>query len=238
MRQEKTHSLARPRHLARAGRNVSSQSPSVERTVIEGPAGAIEAMIERPPDARGDIIAVCCHPHPLYGGTMQNKVVHTLARSCHDQRVTTIRFNFRGVGASEGRHDDAVGESEDAAVVADFAQRATGATQLWSLGFSFGAFVAWRLAAARAASALVTVAPPVQRFDFTLLPVPRCPWLVAQGDSDELVDHERVLAWTRSVSPPPEVRLLAGAEHFFHGRLTELRSIVTTWLAARGAENA
>jgi alpha/beta superfamily hydrolase len=217
---------------------MSMQAPSTEKVVIDGPAGAIEAMIERPPGARHDIVAVCCHPHPLYGGTMQNKVVHTLARASQDQRVTSVRFNFRGVGASGGRHDDAIGESEDAAVVADFALRATGAARLWSLGFSFGAFVAWRLATDRSATALVIVAPPVQRFDFTQLAGPRCPWLVAQGDADELVDHERVLAWTRAVSPPPEVRILAGAEHFFHGRLTELRSIVAGWLAARAAENA
>jgi hypothetical protein len=215
---------------------MSSQSPSVEKIVIPGPAGAIEAMIERPPDAHGDIVAVCCHPHPLYGGTMQNKVVHTLARACHDQRVTSLRFNFRGVGGSAGRHDDGAGESEDAAVVADHALRATGAARLWSLGFSFGGFVAYRLATARGATALVTIAPPVQRFDFTPLPVPRAPWLVAQGDADEVVDHERVLAWTRSLDPAPEVKILAGAGHFFHGRLTELRSILAGWLASRVAE--
>src|SRR5688572_27455792 len=215
---------------------MSSQSPSVEKVAIPGPAGEIEAMIERPPHARGDIVAVCCHPHPLYGGTMQNKVVHTLARACHDQRVTSLRFNFRGVGGSAGRHDDGVGESEDAAVVADHALRATGAARLWSLGFSFGGFVAYRLATARGATALVTVAPPVQRFDFTRLPVPRMPWLVAQGDADEVVDHERVLAWTRSLEPAPEVKVLAGAGHFFHGRLTELRSILAGWLASRVAE--
>jgi uncharacterized protein len=216
---------------------VSAPAPSVEKVAIDGPAGAIEAMIERPANARGDIVAVCCHPHPLYGGTMQNKVVHTLARACQDQRVTTVRFNFRGVGVSAGGHDDGVGESVDAAVVADWAHAQTGAGRLWSLGFSFGGFVAYRLATARAASALVTVAPPVQRFDFTRLPVPDCPWFVAQGDADELVDHERVLAWTRSLDPAPVVRLLPGAEHFFHGRLTELRSLLGAWLAARAAEN-
>jgi alpha/beta superfamily hydrolase len=179
---------------------MSRVSPQVEKVSIAGAAGAIEAMVERPPDARGDIVAVCCHPHPLYGGSMQNKVVHTLARACHDQRVTTVRFNFRGVGASEGIHDDAEGESADAAGVADFALGATGAGRLWSLGFSFGAFVAYRLASLRDASALVTVAPPVQRFDFERHPVPGCPWFVAQGDADELVDHARVVAWARSIS--------------------------------------
>jgi alpha/beta superfamily hydrolase len=216
---------------------MTTLSPKVEKVVIDGPAGAIEAMVERPPGAHGDIVAVCCHPHPLYGGTMQNKVVHTLARACQDQRVTSVRFNFRGVGGSEGRHDDGVGESEDAAAVADFAKRITGASRLWSLGFSFGGFVAYRLSTLRAASALVTVAPPVQRFDFTRLPVPGCPWFVAQGDADDLVDHGRVLAWTQSLEPAPEVRIPRGAEHFFHGRLTELRAILSDWLGARIAAN-
>jgi uncharacterized protein len=215
---------------------VTSPTIPTEKVVIDGPAGAIEGMIERPADARADIVAVCCHPHPLYGGALQNKVVHTLARACQDQRVTSVRFNFRGVGASEGKHDDGVGESEDAAVVADWARKTTGASRLWSLGFSFGGFVAYRLATQRDAAALVTVAPPVQRFDFKTLPVPRCPWLVAQGDADELVDHERVLDWARSLVPAPEVRILAGAEHFFHGRLTELRSLLGAWLAAQTAE--
>ena len=216
---------------------MNSAALSVEKVIIDGPAGAIEAIIERPADARSDIVAVCCHPHPLYGGAMQNKVVHTMARACQDQNVVTVRFNFRGVGASAGVHDDGVGESDDAAVVADWARQATGAARLWSLGFSFGGFVAYRLATLRSASALVTVAPPVQRFDFTRLPVPGCPWYVAQGDADDLVDHERVLAWTRTVNPPPEVRILPGAEHFFHGRLTELRALLGGWLAARTAEN-
>jgi alpha/beta superfamily hydrolase len=212
---------------------VSSPAPTVSKVVIRGPAGAIEGMIERPADARGDVVAVCCHPHPLYGGAMQNKVVHTLARSCQDQRVVTVRFNFRGVGASEGAYDDGAGEGEDAAAVADWARGETGAARLWSLGFSFGGFVAYRLATLRDAALLVTVAPPVQRFDFATLAVPRCPWLVLQGDADELVDHARVLAWTKSVVPPPEVRILPGAEHFFHGRLTEMRTILGAWLAAQ-----
>jgi hypothetical protein len=216
---------------------MASPIPSIEKIVIDGPAGAIEVLLERPPQARGDIVAVCCHPHPLYGGTMQNKVVHTLARAAQDQRVSSVRFNFRGVGASVGAHDDGAGESDDAAAVADWAKRKLGAERLWSLGFSFGGFVAYRLATLRDAAALVTVAPPVRRFDFTVLPVPRCPWLVAQGDADELVDHEAVLAWTRSIDPPPVVRIVPGAEHFFHGRLTMLRSLVGEWLAARLAEN-
>lgn len=164
---------------------------------------------------------------------MQNKVVHTLARACQDVGVASLRFNFRGVGASGGRHDDGEGESEDAAAIVDWARRERGCRLLWSLGFSFGAWVAFRLATLRETGLLVTVAPPVQRFDFARLAVPACPWLVLQGDRDELVNHEAVLGWTRTLEPAPEVRILAGAEHFFHGRLTEMRALLGEWLAAR-----
>lgn len=207
--------------------------PVVEKPAIRGGAGAIEALLEVPAGARADLISVCCHPHPLYGGTLQNKVVHTLARAAQDAGVATLRFNFRGVGASEGAHDDGAGESEDAIAIAAWARRERGYRTLWSLGFSFGAFVAFRLAAEAGAALLVTVAPPVQRFEFPRLAVPACPWLVVQGDRDELVNHESVLAWTRALSPPPEVRILAGAEHFFHGRLTEMRGLVGDWLRSR-----
>lgn len=209
---------------------MTRQAPTLQKLSITGPAGPIEALIERPPDAVAGFVAVCCHPHPLYGGTMQNKVVHTLARAVQDQGVTSLRFNFRGVGGSGGTHDDGVGESDDAVAVTDWCRRELGAGHLWALGFSFGSYVALRLAAARDAELLVTVAPPVQRFDFARIEVPRCPWLVVQGDVDELVNHEAVLDWTRALDPAPEVKILPGAEHFFHGRLTVLRSLVGEWL--------
>ena len=209
---------------------MTKQAPTLQKISIVGPAGPIESLIERPPNAVAGIIAVCCHPHPLYGGTMQNKVVHTLARAAQDQGVPSLRFNFRGVGGSGGIHDNGVGESDDAAAVADWCRRELGAEKLWALGFSFGSYVALRLAAARDARLLVTVATPVQRFDFARLEVPRCPWLVVQGDADLLVNHESVLGWARDLNPAPQVEILPGAEHFFHGRLTVLRSLVGKWL--------
>jgi alpha/beta superfamily hydrolase len=212
---------------------VTKQAPALQKISITGPAGPIESLIERPLSAVAGIVAVCCHPHPLYGGTMQNKVVHTLAHAAQDQGVTSLRFNFRGVGGSDGTHDNGVGESDDAAAVADWCRRELGAEKLWALGFSFGSYVALRLAAARDARLLVTVSPPVQRFDFAKLEVPRCPWLVVQGDADELVSHEAVLGWARDLNPAPQVEILPGAEHFFHGRLTVLRALVGEWLGRR-----
>lgn len=205
-------------------------APTIRKIGIAGAAGAIESLIERPPGAVAGLVAVCCHPHPLYGGTMQNKVVHTLARAAQDQGVTSVRFNFRGVGGSGGAHDNGAGESDDAVAVADWCRRELGAERLWALGFSFGSYVALRLAAARDARLLVTVAPPIQRFDFAQVAVPVRPWLVVQGDADELVDHAAVLGWAQALQPAPVVEIVPGAEHFFHGKLTAVRALVGDWL--------
>jgi len=209
---------------------MTGRHPAAERLFIEGPAGPIEALVERPAASVAGVVAVCCHPHPLFGGTMQNKVVHALARAALDCGVPAIRFNFRGVGGSQGSYDHGTGETDDALAVAQWGEAAFGAGRTWALGFSFGSFVAFGLANTRAAVRLVTVAPPVQRFDFTQLAVPRCPWLVVQGDSDELVNHDSVLQWTRTLAPAPQVEIFPGADHFFHGRITALREAVGEWL--------
>ena len=212
---------------------MNARLPPPERVFIEGPAGPLEALVDRPAATlRAGTVAVCCHPHPLFGGTMQNKVVHTLARAARDLGVPAIRFNFRGVGGSAGHYDGGEGETEDALAAADWGRQTLGATQLWAMGFSFGSFMAWRLALARDASRLLTVAPPVQRFDSSGLQAPRCPWLIVQGDSDELDDHAAVTAWSRKFVPAPQVALFAGADHFFHGRITELRDVTKEWLSA------
>ena len=205
--------------------------PPAERLTIAGPAGPLEAIVEVPSGFDGHRVAVVCHPHPVYGGTMDNKVVHTTARALQERGRATVRFNFRGTGASAGAFDDGRGETEDALAVCDYAlERWTGAS-LTVAGFSFGAFVAFQVAARRPLEQLYTIAPPLRRFDFERLPVPRIPWIVIQGDRDELVDHEAVLAWTRTLEPPPTVTLIAGAEHFFHGRLNDLRAAVQEHLA-------
>ena len=206
---------------------IRSTPPQVtpERIALRGPAGSIEAVLEDPGVA-GDAYAVVCHPHPLFGGTMENKVVTTLARALHACAIPTLRFNFRGVERSEGSFDGGGGETDDALAVADWGATHWPRRQLVVAGFSFGAYVALRLAQRRAVRRLILVAPPVGRFDFSALSAPGAPWVVIQGDADEVVDPLAVSGWAQASSPAPELLMMTGVGHFFHGRLTDLRDAV------------
>jgi len=209
-------------------------SSSVLRLSIEGQAGALEAVAEDP-GVPGTSYAVVCHPHPLFGGTMQNKVVTTVARALHDSGIPTLRFNFRGVGASGGSFDQGVGETADAEAVASWGAQRWPGRDLVLAGFSFGGYVALRLAQQRdsqnrAPKLLITIAPAVQRFDTESTSVPRCPWLIIQGDADDVVDPAEVIRWAQALNPQPRLWVLPGAGHFFHGRLPEVRDAVTTTL--------
>jgi alpha/beta superfamily hydrolase len=216
-----------------SGSTGSFRPPSPQPVAIPGPAGTIEARLEDPV-AEGQArqaIGVVCHPHPLHGGTMQNKVVHTAARAMQEAGAATVRFNFRGVGASAGAYDNGVGELADALAVVDWARVHFDCETLWLAGFSFGAAAALQAATRGAAPArLVTIAPPVGRIIVEPIPRPDCRWLVVQGDQDELVDVELVRRWVTGYVPAPELAVLAGAEHFFHGRLNELRATVLRFL--------
>jgi uncharacterized protein len=209
---------------------MSFRPPVPERLEIPGPVGALEALVETPLEHDGARAAVVCHPHPLYGGTMNNKVVHVTARALQERGYATVRFNFRGVGSSAGAFDEGRGEADDAAAVAEWAAVRWPAGPLTLAGFSFGSFVAFQVANRRPTRQLLTIAPPVRRFDFTKFPVPAAPWVVFQGDRDELVDWRDVVAWTGALSPPPTVVVLPGAEHFFHGRLNDLRDAIQSRL--------
>ena len=198
---------------------------NTQRLRVLGPAGAIEVAIDAPPAetvVRG--VAVVCHPHPQHGGTMDNKVAQMLARSFVQLGYRAVRFNFRGVGASEGRWDEGHGEVDDAlAVIAD--QRAAG-LPLALAGFSFGAYVtsqaARRLAeAGEPAERVVLVGPAAQNFD--VAPVP-ADTIVVHGEVDDVVPLSAVLDWARPQHLP--VIVVPGVGHFFHGQLTLLKSIV------------
>jgi uncharacterized protein len=211
--------------------------PRGERVRLAGPAGQIEALVEIPAAelvANGAAPAkfgVVCHPHPLYGGTLDNKVVYTLARAFVELGVPAIRFNFRGVGASVGQYDDGRGETDDALAVIAYGRERWPHASLWLAGFSFGGAVAVRAAAQARPERLVTVAPGVTRVPMAGIASPACPWLIVQGDADDVVEPSAVRDWASRQSLAPTVRLLPGAGHFFHGRLHELRQVVLDFLA-------
>ena len=192
------------------------------RLSVPGPAGALECVVDSPADAlRG--VAVICHPHPQHGGTLDNKVVQTLARSFLQIGYRTVRFNFRGVGASQGAWDVGCGEVDDAlSVVAELRMPDL---PLVLAGFSFGGYVAAQTAsvlpAGVAATRLVLVGPSTQ---VQQLPVVAADTLVIHGEQDDVVPLAATLAWARPQSLP--VVVIPGGGHFFHGQLSLLKSIV------------
>lgn len=204
--------------------------PITQALTIPGPSGPLEAILDTPPGADATHVGVVCHPHPLYGGTMTNKVAHVLAKSFNDSGAYAVRFNFRGVGASAGVHANGEGETDDALAVLDWAATRWPTARLWLAGFSFGGAVAIRAAAQRNVERLVTVAPAVQRVNVDTTRLPARPWLLVQGDRDELVNVDDVKRWAASIQPAPELQVLADVDHFFHGRLNELRDVVSRWL--------
>jgi hypothetical protein len=197
---------------------------------IAGPAGALEGAIEGDASAAAGV-AVICHPHPLEQGTMDNKVVTTLARAFVRLGAVALRFNFRGVGESAGRHDDGIGERDDALAVIAFCRARWPSRRLYLGGFSFGAAVALVVASRAAPHGLITVAPPIERLPEDFL-APSCPWVLVHGTADDVVPLPPVLAWSRTLVVPPRVVLVEGGGHFFHGRLPALIEAVTTTFGA------
>lgn len=185
----------------------------------------VEGLLDYPVD-NPSAVAVVCHPHPLQGGTMLNKVAYMLARAFNDLGAVSLRFNFRGVGKSAGSFDQGAGEIDDALAAIDWLMARHGGLPLWLGGFSFGSYIALRAQSQRPVQRLVTVAPAVERFETGSIVTPRYPWLLLQGDADEVVSAEAVFKWARALVPPPRIAVLSGAGHFFHGRLNELRDAV------------
>jgi alpha/beta superfamily hydrolase len=197
------------------------------RLTIEGPVGVLETILDDTGAAdEGGSYAVICHPHPLFGGTMDNKVVATLARAMNLCGIPSLRFNYRGVEGSAGSYDEGLGESADADAVAAWGADRFPGRRLIAAGFSFGAVVALRLNQRRSLSRLIMVAPPVYRFGMAELPTPTVPWLIVQGDADDVVDVRKVAAWADTTDPKPRLIVMPGVGHFFHGHLNELREAV------------
>jgi uncharacterized protein len=198
---------------------------TAERLTIDGAAGSIEVVRNVPgPALRG--IALICHPHPLQGGTLDNKVAQTLAKTFFALDYAAVRFNFRGVGQSAGTFDEGIGETDDAlAVLADARARFGETLPIALAGFSFGSYVQTRVAERVSAERLVLVAPAVQRFPVQNVAADT---IVIHGEEDDVVPLADVFAWARPQQLP--IVVFPGCGHFFHGRLPQLqRTITVLW---------
>ena len=193
---------------------------SPQKLSIDGPAGKLEIALSEPAATRRGV-ALIAHPHPLFGGTLDNKVVQTLAKAFVALGYSALRLNFRGVGASDGVFDEGRGEVEDFLALAEYARRTYGDGELAIGGFSFGGFIAAAVAAQLAPRHLVLVAPAVGRFPVGNV---RENTLVVHGEEDDVVALKDVFDWARPQTLP--VIVFPGAGHFFHGSLVTLQRVV------------
>lgn len=200
--------------------------------MLEGPVGNLEVKTAAPKlqafSEAAPVTVICCHPHPLHGGTMENKVVTTVFRTFRNMGTRVVRFNYRGVGQSEGEYADAIGETDDLLAIIQWLKQVRPDDQIWLVGFSFGSNVVTRAASQVDIKQLITIAPAVDHLDFQSLDFPACPWLVIQGDADEVVSPQAVYTWVDTLPKSPKLVTLEGVSHFFHGRLLDLRDILET----------
>lgn len=214
-----------------------SYAPGEHRVLVSGPIGQIEVVLSVP-SAEAAGFAIVCHPHPLMGGTMDNKVVTTLARVCRDAGLVAIRFNFRGVAASAGSFDQGIGEQSDVLALARWAQIQFALPWRVLAGFSFGAYVATQVVTTVSAGtvtstpALLLVAPPVTRFSLSAQALPEGTRVI-YGDADEVVEPAAIADWLAVASAGVDVVVVPGAGHFFHGQLGVLKA----WAQSACREN-
>lgn len=195
--------------------------------IISGPSGNIEVRIKQNESAKHSKLVVISHPHPLYGGTMNNKVVTTLERAFYSLGFHTVAYNFRGVGASQGEYDNGEGEQQDLQAVLKSTQQLLKPEQTVLAGFSFGSYVLLKgLANYSDVDGVCTVAPPVGLYDFSKIEPVELPWIMIQGGKDEVVDAKEIMDWAMSQKPTPDIHWRAHASHFFHGELVWLRKLI------------
>lgn len=201
--------------------------------LIDGPAGQIECVLTIPPEANAHYFALIGHPHSLQGGTMNNKVVTTMTRAFKGAGISSLRFNFRGVGATAGNYDAGIGESEDMLHLAKLWQQTRPDSRLMFAGFSFGSYVVYRSAALTAADLLITVAPPVHHYDYREFSPQPAHWHILQGNDDEVVPAQLVIDFAKASTPPIPVVEFPETTHFFHGKLLPLKATLIDIIESR-----
>ena len=207
--------------------------PAVDSTLmLEGPAGPLEVQVEWPDVGQSaqNATAIVCHPLPTGGGTKDNKVVTTTAKAFREMGMPSVRFNFRGTGKSAGAFDNGVGELADLLAIVQWVRTARPNTTLWLAGFSFGSYVSLSAVAQARPDYLLSIAPPAGRWDFASIAAPAMPWLVVQGEADELVDAATVKQWFDGLHAPHASYIsMPETSHFFHGKLIDLRDAILNW---------
>ena len=199
-------------------------------TFIEGPGGRLEAILKEPPPPVTRA-AVVCHPHPLFGGTMHNKVVYRIAKAFHQEGFAVLRFNFRGTGKSQGEHDHGRGEQEDLRTAITFMEAKYPGAELWIAGFSFGSSVMLNAACGDArVRALVAAGAPVSKFEFEHVIACDKPKLFVQGSLDEFGRPDDLEKLFARLVEPKALKIIEGGDHFFEGRLDELSEAVTQFI--------
>lgn len=196
---------------------------------LNGPNGLIQVGLSIPENPNWSHFALVGHPHPLFDGTMNNKVVTTTARAMLGLNMPVLRFNFRGVGQSEGVFDHGLGESADMLWILQQWQKQFINARIFLSGFSFGSYVAFRVAQQMDVHSLILIAPPVERFDFDLTQLRTRPDVIFQGDADEVVSAEQVKQFATAFSPPIPMEWFLDTGHFFHGKLVQLKQAVEKW---------
>ncbi len=203
----------------------------IERLTLPGPAGNLEALLEWGPEWTPRQLAIVCHPHPLYGGTMHNKVVFRAAKAATHLEVPVLRFNFRGVGQSEGTHAGGTGERDDARAALDYLVRRFPQTPVAMMGFSFGSVVALAVGSADArVNALVGIGLPVNSANFHFLQTVRKPKLLVQGTRDIFGSREKIENLFSSLKGPKRLRFVEDADHFLTGKLADLQLEIQEFL--------
>jgi len=222
---------------------MTTSEPAHRGVTLAGPAGSLEALFwDVPSDvAKPQFAAVVCHPHPLFGGTMHNKVVYQTAKTLHGAGLPVLRFNFRGVGLSQGAHDAGRGEQDDVRAALDFLAARFPRVPLLAAGFSFGAWVGLRVGCEDArVAALAGLGMPVASVDVSYLSSCVKPKLLVSGDHDQFAPKEKLegmlAAMPARVKARTEMIFIAGADHFFTGRLEEVDRALLAWLDAQRAE--
>lgn len=201
---------------------------------LPGPAGKLEATLWTTPAAEPSLAALVCHPHPLFGGTLHNKVVFQTAKALNQRGIPVLRFNFRGAGLSEGEHDKGRGELEDVRAAIEYLASEFPRRPILVAGFSFGAWVGLRAGCEDArVEKLIGLGIPVVNFDMSYLRQCGKPKLLIQGGDDQFGPRASVEEFFTTILEPKRLVIVEGADHFFAGHLTEVRKAIETWLGGK-----